>query len=101
MGLIALLAFMLFVFVAFIFLQIFLSKKENKYVGLILPIMTFCFSLITVLSIALDNYYGLPVVPIAFASFIPTAVLLAIYSACRGKRNRQHALEKMSAQDLE
>jgi hypothetical protein len=32
---------------------------------------------------------------------IPTAILLAIYAACRGKRNRQRALEKMSVQDLE
>jgi hypothetical protein len=32
---------------------------------------------------------------------IPTGVLLAIYAACRGKRSTQRALEKMSVQDLE
>ena len=32
---------------------------------------------------------------------IPTGVLLATYVACRGKRNRQRALGKMSIQDLE
>jgi len=101
MTLIVLLIFILIVFAGFIALQIFLSKKENKWVGLILPIITFCFSLIIVLSVALDNYYGLPVVLIAFVFFIPTAVLLTIYAACRGKRKRQRALEKMSVQDLE
>jgi predicted permease len=101
MGIITLLAFVFFVFLAFIFLQTFLSKKTNKWVGLILPIITFCFSSIIVLSIALDNYYGLLVVPIAFALFVPTAVLVAIYIACRDKRNKQRALEKVSVQDLE
>jgi len=100
MGLYGLLALIFLIFIAFIFLQIFLSKKDNKWVGLILPIITFCFSLIIVLSIALDNYYGLPVVPIAFALFVPTAVLIAIYISYRGKRNKQRALEKMSVQDL-
>jgi hypothetical protein len=33
-------------------------------------------------------------------SNIPTVVLLAIYAACRGKRNMQKALDKMSIQDL-
>jgi hypothetical protein len=32
---------------------------------------------------------------------IPTLVLMLIYIACRGKRNKQRALEKMSIQDLE
>ena len=32
---------------------------------------------------------------------IPTTVLFAIYAACRGKRRKQRALEKMSVQDLE
>lgn len=35
-----------------IFLQIFLSKKENKWLGLILPIITLTFSLIAVLGVS-------------------------------------------------
>lgn len=101
MSFITLLVFVLITFIVFIFLQIFLSKKDNRGAGLILPIITFCFALVVVLSIALDNYYGLPVLPIASASFIPTAVLLTIYAASRGNQNRRRALEKMSAQDLE
>ena len=38
-----------------IFLQIFLSKKENKWLGLILPILTLCISLTAVLSMAAFN----------------------------------------------
>jgi len=101
MGLIALLIFVLTAFFGLIALQIFLAKLDNIWVGLILPIITFGFSLIIVLSIALDNYYGLPVIPIALAFFTPTVIMLAIYIACKGKRNKQRALEKMSVQDLE
>lgn len=35
-----------------ILLQIYLSKKKNKWVGLIVPIITLCISLIAVFSIA-------------------------------------------------
>ena len=46
----------LFVFLAsgagVILLQIYLSKKENKWSGLILPIITLCISLVAVLGIA-------------------------------------------------
>lgn len=35
-----------------ILLQIFLSKKENKWLGLILPIIALCISLLAVFSIA-------------------------------------------------
>lgn len=35
-----------------ILLQIFLSKKENKWLGLILPILSLCISLIAVFGIA-------------------------------------------------
>ena len=101
MRLISILIFSLIVFAGLIILQIFLSKRDNKWVGLILPIITFLFSLVIVLSVALDNYYGLPVLPIAFTFFIPPVVLLTIYVACRGKHNERRALEKMSVQGLE
>jgi CHASE2 domain-containing sensor protein len=101
MGLIILLIFAFLIFIAFIFLQIFLSNKDNKLLGLILPVITFLFSLVIVSSIAFDNYYGLPIVPIAFALFIPTIILFALYAACRGKKNKRRALEKMSIQDLD
>lgn len=42
--------------IGFLFLQVFLSKKENHRLGLILPCITFLFSLITLLGIVVfDN----------------------------------------------
>ena len=38
--------------VGIILLQIYLSKKENKWLGLVLPIISFCISLIAVFNIA-------------------------------------------------
>ena len=87
-----------------IWLQIFLSKKESKWAGLILPIITFCISLIFVLGVANIGELSTVIVTVLSTFLlcnIPTAVLFAIYAACRGKRNKQKALDKMSVQDLE
>ena len=125
---------MLLVFLAccagVIVLQVFLSKKENKWLGLILPIISFGISLLVVLGILFftATTTSTPMLMvngeiveqavtvtqrvstgaiIAYSLFIfllwniPTGVLLAIYSACRSKQNKQRALEKMSVQDLE
>ena len=108
-------------------LQYYLSKKENKWLGLILPITSFCISLVAFLGIlGMSAYTATTMMTvngeiveqtvtqvgdmsaiIATALFvfliynIPTVVLLALYGGCRSKRNRQRALEKMSVQDLE
>ncbi len=114
-------------------LQIFLSKKESKWPGLVLPLITFFFSLIAISGIvAFESHTAVtqliyengeivskitesaPKEPImntssllgkiimVFLLFnIPTVILLAMYSACRGKRKRNIALEKMSVHDLE
>ena len=87
-----------------IVLQIFLSKKESKWLGLILPIITFGFSLLFVLNVANIGEPSTVIVTVVSTLLllnIPTAVLLVIYAACRGKRKRQRDLEKMSVQDLE
>ena len=106
-----------------IWLQIFLSKKESKWAGLILPIITFAISVLVFLGNVFFSIGSVtrsdmvngeiietftqfpsmigPAVLIFLLYNIPTAVLLAIYAACRGKRKRQRVLEKMSVQDLE
>ena len=112
-----------------VFLQIFLSKKESKWAGLILPILSCGISILAVLGMVLLSFMltqrlvvdGGEVVEqveqvgevgdIASLIFpatylfllcnIPTGVFLAIYAACKGKRSRQRALDKMSVQDLE
>ena len=86
-------------------LQIFLSKKENKWLGLIQPILS--------LLITLFYTAGMIVPPTVTFGFIiqtlwgflltniPTFIYLAIYFACRGKQRKKKQLEKMNIQDLE
>ena len=121
-GLIILLA----LFAGIVVLQIYLSKKDNKWAGLILPFISFGISLLALLSVLLfsahtgtsgyfvdGEYVEQTTVQIASAGSIigsaiyifllyniPTGVLLSIYAGCRGKKKRQRDLEKMSVQDL-
>ena len=84
-------------------MQIFLSKKESKWFGLILPFITFAYSLLMVFSIAVTDgmdIFGL-IASTLFVANIPTIILLAIYFGCREKIKRKKALEKMNIQDLE
>ena len=122
---IAVMVFILVFGIGVIWLQLFLSKQENKWLGLILPGISLLFSLIAALGVLLYTAYtGTQTVIVngeivetvtqitsmsaiigaavyVFLLYnIPTAILTAIYVACRGKQNRQRALEKMSAQDL-
>ncbi len=89
-----------------IFLQIFLSKKNSKWFGLILPAITFLYSLLMVLGLAAYNVMRDGEVFILIASTflisnIPTIVLLGIYFGCREKKKLHAQLEKMNIQDLE
>jgi len=122
--------FYIFILVAaagIIILQVFLSKKESKWPGLILPIISFGISLLATLAILLFsvnkgtmaqtingeiveqtvtqiNSISSIIGGTAFVFVlcnIPTGILIAIYAASRGKRKRQRDLEKMSVQDLE
>ncbi|MEK8129332.1 hypothetical protein WMW72_15605 [Paenibacillus filicis] len=104
-----------------IFLQIFLSKKDNKWPGLVLPAISLLVSIMVVLGLSLYmttastdqsfktilNAVQFPKVAALLQAIyifilynIPTAILLGIYYACRDKRNRTRELEKMSIQDL-
>jgi predicted membrane protein len=109
-----------------IFLQIFLSKKENKWQGLILPFISFGISLMALFAVLLFSAYigtsgyfvdgvfielnttqitsvgSIIAVALYIVAIynIPTVVLLAIYAACRGKRKKQRDLKIMSVQDL-
>jgi predicted RND superfamily exporter protein len=89
-----------------IILQVFLSKRENKWLGLILPIISIMFSILTVLGLA---FYGnqstveiiFQLIMVFLLSNIPTIILLAIYFACREKFKKNRELDKMNIQDLE
>lgn len=89
-----------------IWLQIFLAKKENKILGLILPFISFTYSLLKVFSIPIvDNMTAWEVCRLIASTFIivniPTIVFGAIYWGYRGTASRKRNLEKMNIQDLE
>lgn len=89
-----------------IFLQIFLSKKKSKWFGLILPIITFLYSLLMIFNIAVfDGMTGGEIFILFASTFlisnIPTIVLLGIYFGCREKMKIRSQLDKMNIQDLD
>ena len=87
-------------------LQIFLSKREGKWFGLILPAITFFYSLLMVFQIAVfgtmrvGEVIGLVVTTFLFGN-IPTVVLLGIYFGCREKMKTRNQVDKINIQDLE
>lgn len=112
--------FFLIIITAIAILQIFMSKTQNKWLGLILPAISVLFSIMSVLGITsfallteqsgktILNTVQIPKVSIlltalyVFALYnIPTAILLGIYYACREKIKKNSEIEKMSVQDLE
>lgn len=86
-------------------LQIFLSKRESKWQGLVLPILAFLFGLLYPLNmIAPDEgvtvSFIIQMLIVWIMGNIPTIILLAIYFGCRGKQRRNKQLDKMNIQDL-
>lgn len=88
-----------------IVLQIVLSRLENRWFGLILPLLTLVGSLILMLNIVVfDSMTAQDVVVTLIMSFfignIPTMILLAIYFICRRRFRSRRQMEKMRLQDL-
>ena len=76
-----------------VLLQIFLSRAERKWPGLILPIISFLFSFLY----PFNMLAGTPIWQVFLVWLlgnIPTIIFLAIYFACRPKR-KQTTDEKM------
>jgi len=97
------LIFLLFV-AAIVLLQIFLSKKDSKWAGLILPIIAFGLGLLYPLNMTafdgINASFLLQMLIVWLIGNIPTFILLAIYFACHGKNNKNKQLDKMNIQDL-
>jgi len=86
-----------------IFLQIFLSKRENKWPGLVLPVICMLYPLILLLNVAAAGNAGSVIATLIMSVFmgsIPAAILLAVYFACRSGRTKKQEMEKMNIQDL-
>ncbi len=89
-----------------VLLQIFLSKRESKWPGLVLPIISFIFAVLQPLLMVLPpegvaGGFVLDTIIVFLLAIIPTIILLAIYFGCRERIKRKKALEKMNIQDLE
>nr|WP_325252693.1 hypothetical protein [uncultured Oscillibacter sp.] len=86
-----------------VLLQIFLSKRESRWPGLVLPLLTFLCSLLGPLNVADTGSVSQNVLLVAvtlLAGNIPTLVLLAIYWAAREKHRVRDQMEKMGKQDI-
>lgn len=92
----------LFFIIGSIFLQVYLSKKENKYLGLILPFITFVISIMAVLGdvtvtqivqderIIVNTIKNLNLFTGLFSLILYngiTGILLGIYIRCRKRMN--------------
>lgn len=96
--------FFLIIFVGAIALQVFLSKRESKFLGLILPIISVLNSLIIVLNIAGDAMTKTQILIALVSAFlianIPTIILMAIYFGIREKMKIKAELDKTRIKDL-
>ena len=119
--------FLIAFIVGMIILQIFLSKRENKWAGLVLPVISFSISLLALFGslmympatftetlfidgelIERTTGQVIPtstIISTAIFTFlifnIPTVVYLITYAICRDKHNKKRDLEKMRVQDLD
>ena len=96
---------LLLVLIGIVLLQIFLAKRESRWLGLILPAINVFISLITVFGLTFyanesSGQMVMAILPILLLYNIPTLILLAIYFACREKLRNIKEIEKMSIQDL-
>lgn len=84
-------------------LQIFLSKRESRWPGLVLPLLAFLYALLLVLNLRDTGSVSqnvLTLLAALLAGNIPTLVLLAVYWAAREKRRVKSQMEKMKIDEL-
>lgn len=98
-------AFVIAFCVGMLALQAALARMESRWPGLVLPLITFLRSVLTPIGMVGSAGgptadFVLQVLLMGLLSNIPTAVLLAIYFACRTRQRRKKQLEKMNIQDL-
>ena len=99
------LSFLLILLIGAVVLQIFLSRRESPWPGLVLPGVSLLLSLIPLLNVAVPmagvGEVFLTLLMVFLLYNLPTAVLLAIYFSCRAKFRRKREMDRMNAQDLE
>ena len=85
-----------------VLLEIFLARRESKWPGLVLPVLTLLYSLAMACNVAAigDSFPCGTLLGTLVVGNIPTVVLLAIYVACREKQRKRSELDKMEIDDL-
>ena len=83
-----------------ILLQIFLSRRESRWPGLVLPAITLLYSLVMACNVMAGADAWRALLATLALGNIPTVVLLAIYAACREKRRKNSEMDKMDIHDL-
>lgn len=85
-----------------VLLEIFLARRESKWPGLVLPVLTLLYSLAMACNVAAigDSFPWGALLGTLVVGNIPTVVLLAIYAACREKQRKRSELDKMEIDDL-
>lgn len=130
MSIIALLIVLFMILGIAVTLQIYLSKRENKWLGLILPVICIIFSIVTVIGFVAFNNVATTIDENGGAATqivevgkeetlaktssmvlgtgmilliynVPTLIFFIIYFVCREKYKKKLQLEKMNIQDLE
>lgn len=97
------LVFLLAFAVGGVCLQIFLSRRESRWPGLVLPLLAFLWSLLLPLNLMDTGSASrniLTVLVTLLAGNIPTLVLLAIYWAAREKRRVKSQIDIMKIDEL-
>lgn len=91
-----------------IVLEVYLSGRESKVPGLVLPGILFLGELFVLPNVVTVAFFGaetlaagcVNVVLRVFLTLLPTIVLMAVYFLCRRRLDRRKQLDKMSIQDL-
>ena len=85
-------------------LQMYLSRRPSCWPGLVLPVISFLFSLLYPLNMAdIGGDRSALIAQLLLVwllANIPTSIFLAIYFAARGRLRRAREFERMDAQDL-
>lgn len=88
--------------VGLILLQVYLAKKRNAILGLIVPAITFVISLVIFIIALPVNASFLLIVYLFFMLNIPTFIFIIIYLICHRKSLKQRSeIDRMSIMDLE
>ena len=89
-------------------LEVYLSRRESKVPGLVLPGILFLGELFVLPNVAAVAFFGAETLAAGrlngilrvFLTPLPTIVLIAVYFLCRRGMNRKKQIEKMNIQDL-